>query len=343
MLYVSTRNKTDSFTAHRALHEQRAPDGGLYVPFRIPYYTPDEIRDMQCKSFGENVALILNVFFSAQLSGWDVDFCIGRHPVMLEAMSHRIVVAELWRNPGATYSHMIQSLYAKLSGDPDKKPTRWAKVAIQIAILFGLYAQMSKMNVEGADIAVAAGDFVTPMAAWYARKMGLAVRTIICGCNENSTVWDLIHRGEFNTGLPKVDTDLSELDVSCPAGVEDLIYQTLGTDAVTRYLKACDKGSTYAVYEYDLQTLSDGLWVSVVGKERIGAIINSVYRTNDYIVDPYTALNYGSLQDYRSRTGESRHTLLLAEHDPLLFRQTICTGTGLTPEMVIKKVNTPKE
>lgn len=46
MLYVTTRTKQDTFTAARALSEDRAPDGGFYVPMRLPRLDRREIKKL---------------------------------------------------------------------------------------------------------------------------------------------------------------------------------------------------------------------------------------------------------------------------------------------------------
>ena len=38
MLYITTRNNYDAFTAYRTLGEGRGPDGGLFVPFQMPHF-----------------------------------------------------------------------------------------------------------------------------------------------------------------------------------------------------------------------------------------------------------------------------------------------------------------
>lgn len=316
MLYVSTRNRTDSFTAYRALQEERAPDGGLFVPHRLPVLA-DEMQGMMRESFGENVAKILNHFFSAGLTGWDVDFIIGRHPLRFVMMNHRLAVAELWRNHASDYAFFEASLYQKLSGSALKKPTDWAKIAIRIAVLFGVFSELFRQGIESADIAVPTGDFSVPMAAWYARKMGLPVGRIICGCNENGAAWDLIHRGEFSTGASAVKTEYPELDHSPPVSIERLIFSVLGLKEAQRYVSVCDRRGAYQLNDEDLSALSDSLTAAVVSSVRTQSVIKSIYRTSGYIMDGYTAVAYGSLQDYRSRTGESRVTVLLSDKSPL--------------------------
>ncbi len=38
MLYITTRNLHDAYTAHRAITSERCPNGGCFVPFRLPYF-----------------------------------------------------------------------------------------------------------------------------------------------------------------------------------------------------------------------------------------------------------------------------------------------------------------
>jgi threonine synthase len=72
-------------------------------------------------------------------------------------------------------------------------------------------------------------------------------------------------------------------------------------------------GGVYTPAEENLTKINEGLCASVVGSARVNSVINSVYRTNDYRIDPVTALVYGALQDFRARTGENRMTILLSD------------------------------
>ena len=76
MLYATTRSKADTYTAHRVLTSDRAPDGGLFVPFRMPTVDIDKTR---AGSFGDAVAQVLNLFFSTGITSWDVECCIGNN------------------------------------------------------------------------------------------------------------------------------------------------------------------------------------------------------------------------------------------------------------------------
>lgn len=343
MLYISSRNKTDSFTSYRTLCNDNAPDGGLFLPYQLPHIDGAALQKMCICSFGENVAQILKLFFSAKLTAWDVECCIGRVPVRISPMNHRILCAECFHNPQNSYNYLVDSLYRYLTQGKSNKPTTWAKIAIQIAVLFGLYALMPEEVRENVDISLTAGDFSSPMAAWYARKMGLPIRKIICCCNENGAAWDLIQRGEFNTGMPMVDTGMQELDQPCPEQIERLMYHTLGFDKTQEYNAVCNKKGVIHLDEDAFAQLSSGFAAAVVGRDRILSTVRSVYRSNGYFISPVTAIAYGGLQDFRAKSGESRHTLILADHAPSLFADQVSQACGMTKTEFMKALTSVKE
>ena len=81
MLYVTTRNKHDAYTAHRTLLADRAPDGGLYLPFRLVTLDHQQVLALANKTFGQCVAEILNRFFACQLTGWMWSFALADTPL----------------------------------------------------------------------------------------------------------------------------------------------------------------------------------------------------------------------------------------------------------------------
>ena len=71
MLYITTRNSRDAFTAQRALRESRGPDGGMYLPFHAPSYSPADLDALAALPFGQRIAEVLNRLFQSKCSGWD--------------------------------------------------------------------------------------------------------------------------------------------------------------------------------------------------------------------------------------------------------------------------------
>lgn len=323
MLYVTTTEKNDAFTAPRTYLQDRGPDGGLFVPRQFPNFTSEQLAYLENKTFGERIAQILNEFFTCQLTGWDVDSAIGRCPVKVETMSHRIIFAELWQNLDASYARLECVLAEKIRGDGDAtvKPSSWIRIAVRIAILFALFAELVRAGeldwIRSVDISVSAGDMSGVMSTWYAREMGLPVGNIICSCNENSALWDLLHHGQMKTDLPKIHTTTPLADTGLPVELERLVYGVFGCDKTQQYRTICQHGGLYVPPSEGFSSLKSGMYAAVVSMARVDALIPSVYRTNSYVIGPYTALAYGGLMDYRAKTGQTRTALVLAERSPM--------------------------
>ena len=315
MLYLTTRSSRDAYTAQRALRESRGPDGGMYLPFRGPSFAPEDWKKLAAMPFGQRVAEILNRLFQTRLTCWDVDVCIGRNPVEIKPLGHRTLVAELWHNPGQSYGYLAQELAEQLLGQPDYN-SGWLPIALRIAMLFGIYGQLG--SDEPTDISVISGDFTAPISAYYARAWGLPIGNIVCCCNENSGLWELLRHGQLRTDTVSVRTILPEADVAVPENLERLVYEAGGTDEVERYLEVCRRGGAYAPSDPVLAKMNRGLSVSVVSSSRIGQTISSVYRTHRYVLSPGSALSYAGLMDYRAKAGQARNALILAEKSPAL-------------------------
>lgn len=337
MLYISTRNPRDTYTSYRALHEENAPDGGMYVPFQKLVLSQDDLKKLNTEGFGETVAKILNRYFSARLTGWDVECAVGRNPVKLTSLGRRTIVGELWHNLDQTYSSLEMCLYGLMTGNR-KKPAGWPAIAIRIAVICGMMGELHRGGIQDVDIAVAAGDFSTPMAIWYCRQMGLPIGMILCGCNENGVLWDLLHRGECNTGASVVKTNLPELDIAFPAYLEQLIFATQTREEFARFQDIVSAGGVYTADEEGAAAITEKLCASVVGSTRADSVIASVYRTNDYFIDPITALVYGGLQDYRARTGENRMTVLLADYSPKCYAERIANAIGISGRELMSRL-----
>jgi len=342
VLYVTTRNNRDAFTARRALCENRGPDGGFYVPFREPLFSPGEIAALKEKSFNHCIADVLNVLFNTRLTAYDIDFSIGRYPIRMQMLGQRLVIGECWHNLESDFSRIVKNLTALLRSDnnAETEPGNWAEIGIRIAVLFGIFGELMRQGIPGeegkVDISLVSGDFSGPISAWYARRWGLPIGNIVCCCNDNGNLWDFICHGQLRTGDIAIPTITPEADVVVPSGLERLIYSTAGTEEVEKFLASVRRGNTYYLDDLLLKRLRQGLYVTVTSGHRVLSTIPSIFSTSQYILSPYSALAYAGLQDYRARTGESRTALLLAEKSPSLDGETVSVALGISKDALIQ-------
>lgn len=328
MLYVSSRDRNDTHTAHVALTCDYAKDGGRFLPFQIPQYSNEEICQLKGVSFNQIMADVLNLFFSARLTSWDIDFCIGKQTCKVVAMSHKILISELWHNPDTDFHRATERICTRLLPDqPKKAPSLWLKSAVRIAAIFATYGQALADGSLAAgstfDLVVPTEDMIWTIAATIAKKMGLPISTIVCSCRSESNVWDLIQKGTLSTaGLSDV----------MRSGIEAMLFLLTSSAEVSCFMTCCENGKVYDIGE--INPFIGNYYCTVAGNNRVEQSINSLFRSNHYIIDPDGAISFSGLQDYRAGTGAGILTMLFSESSPLNFSRVISEATGITEKTV---------
>lgn len=310
MLYLTTRDHNDAYTIHKTMLSDLAPDGGMFIPFRIPAFTQEDLCEIEKGSVGEVIANVLNRFFCAGINSWTIDAAIGRNCIKTTTLSQKVIAVEPWHNPLQSYEYVENNLYRLLSTSDSvcKQPTVWVRIAIRISLFFAAYCAMVSGDQigeeEAFDVAVNVADFCDPMAAWYAKQMGLPVNSIICSCVDNDGVWDLIHRGQISLG--SVGTKLA-------SGLECLIYNVYGREEAARFVQVFKDKRTFSVDPESEISLNDTFFCAVTGASRATTVVNSIQRTDGYTICASGALAYGAVQDYRAKSGENRLTVLFSD------------------------------
>lgn len=304
MLYVSTRNLNDTYTAYRALHEEYAPDGGFYVPFNLPSFSSEEINKMKSMQAYEIIADLLNLFFSLRLSASDLEEVLDGFYFALKNISQNLIVAELWHAPEGSIDFILKKINHILTGNDDI-PVGWPRIAIEVSLLFGLLGLISD-NTRVFDMSVTADDLSDLTAITFAKAMGFPVKFTTCACDDGSILWDLVNKGECCTGL----------SANIPYFFELYLYKTAGVQVVQEYLNAAETKKAFYIDENLQEQLNKHIYPAVVSADRAGSIISGMYSSNQYSFDRNTALAYGSLQDYRAIIGANNQTVILAKAKP---------------------------
>ena len=329
MLYTTTQNNKLTFSHNHVLSQSRAEDGSLFVPLRNPAFTPAQIAALENKTFGQCVADVLNLLFQTELTAWDVDFAIGRYPVRLVNLRNRMTIAECWHNPDWCFQSTIANLEKVLHSQADL-PGNWVSISVRAAVLFGIFSELKRNGISQADISVISGDCSAPVSAWYARAWGLPIGNIVCCCNENQGLWNLLFDGQMRTDAVAVTSPIPEADITRPINLERLVYACGGPIEAVRYAQALRSGGTYVAEEGTLLKLREGQYVSVVSTPRLNPIISGTYATHGYVHSVASALAYAGLLDYRTKTGQNRPAVILAEKSPVLDSGFVANALGIT-------------
>ncbi len=326
MLYITTRSNCETYTAAKTLTVDTAPDGGMFVPFQIPAVSPETLSAMTQEGI---IAHILGLFFRTRLTEEAVLAALGGTPIRRRSIDRKVSVAQLWNNRRRSFDRIEYDLYYKLCSEvtPCRRVTQWPKIAIRIAVLSALVAAEDSR----VDIAVNAGDFLAPMAAFYCREMGFPIGKILCVTGENSNLWDFFTHGELDCGSTEPQTGESPL----PTQLERLIFAVSGLHSAKEFAVCTQNGKLYKCE--NLSETAEDFAVSVVSAQRVPSVIHRIYRSNGCVFDPRTALTFGGLQDYRATSFDIRPTLLLAGSSPLEHRTAVANALGV-PEFKLSEI-----
>ena len=307
MLYMTTVDNQCDYTESQVLTADFATDGGLYIPSSLPLIDTQQLNEFISSGCCSTIGKILNAFFAAGLSEWDVQVCIGRSPIRAAAFGHKLLIADAWQNPGNSYEYALCCLNDRLAGAVNTPVSGWVRIAVEIAFLFGIYAELRRCEMleprHTYDVCVPEGDLSHLIAALYARKMGLPIGNIIVCSNNNSALWDFVNHGQLN---------ISCIPQNNRVPMQRLINVLLDCECVKQYVKACDRGGLYSVEPEQHVILSESFFAAVASDERIRTIIDNV----GIPVTQETAMCYAGVQDYRAQTGQGNLTVMLGYRPP---------------------------
>ena len=344
MLYASTRSKTETYTAQRTLWQDRASDGGCFVPLKLPVFRRTEIIKLKNRTPEDNLALILNKFFRTEFSGKELQFALGRDYYKLVPIRQKMLMAELWHNPEGELERIVRILVRKISAEQrEGEPGEWPRMAVRIGLLFAVFGELADRGevstIYPMDLAVPAGDFSWPMAAWYARKMGLPIGTVVCASCDNDGIRDLLHRGQIRLEAAKGTSIVPAYDCGVPSGLERFIYTALGREEAQEFARKLEHGGIYAVNPEQKRVLSEGMYVSVNNSVRLAGMIPNAYRTYGHVFCPYGALVYTAVMDHQFITGKLNKVLMLCEFSPVLSRDTVARSMGISAAELNRRLN----
>lgn len=309
--------------------------GGQYVPKDNICLAASQVEELNKLPFRDCAAAVLNHLLNTNLSGWDIDFSVGRTPARLAAVGQKIVIGEFWHNSEGLFSTTVHNLAEALEVNGENT---WLEIAVRCAFICASLAELKRSGAaeQGVDIAVPASELTEAASAWYAREMGFPIRRILCCCNENNSFWELLHNGQIRTDAVAVATELPLADVQVPRELERILWHLDGQGACASFLECCRMGKAYVLTTELSQKLNAVFGTAVVGKRRISDTISGLYGSSGYILSPYAAMCFAGLEDDRAAIGEQFPALILSERSPEKDRRFVAEALGI-PENILNK------
>jgi threonine synthase len=180
------------------------------------------------------------------------------------------------------------------------------------------------------DVAVPTGNFGNILAAWYAKRMGLPLGRLICASNRNKVLADFFGESKYDRNRPFYKTESPSMDILVSSNLERLVFHATGEDpARTAALMAelSGKGS-YELSKFEAAALSD-FRAGWADEAAASAAARRLFSEFHYLVDPHTAVAVAVLDELRSKSGETRPTLVVSTASPFKFPVSSAGAIGL--------------
>ena len=175
----------------------------------------------------------------------------------------------------------------------------------QIVYYFYCYSQLvlQKRIALGDQInfAVPTGNFGNILAGYYAKRMGLPINKLICATNKNDVLAEFFKTGHYNYDREFHLTLSPSMDILISSNLERLTYEE------------CDLSMFVSDLATDEQTL---------------ATIKAVYKAENYLLDPHTAVAKYVSDKYQRETNDETLTVIVATAAPDKFPEVTKKAVG---------------
>lgn len=172
----------------------------------------------------------------------------------------------------------------------------WGRLVPQTIYYVSSYVQLIIQNKikpgDYIDVCVPTGNFGNILAAFYAKKMGLPIRKLICASNENNVLTDFLKTGIYDISKRKlIKTPSPSMDILIASNIERLLYEiTNNVLKVSRWMNDLKNYKKFQVDDKTKNILNDLFYADFITNDECLKNIKDLYKETKYLIDPHTSV-----------------------------------------------------
>ncbi len=238
----------------------------------------------------------------------------------------------------------VKNLFAskEFNADLAKKKVRlssansinFGRLAPQIAYYFSAYLDLctSGQIEEGdeIDFVVPTGNFGDILAGWYAKKMGLPVRKLVCASNRNKVLADFFKNGTYSVKRAFHRTMSPSMDILISSNLERLLFEISGRNAKLTASRMQDlaEREEYSVTQAEKAILDKEFFGGFASEDDTVEAMYEVFDEYGYAMDTHTGVALAVKDKYRyevEKEDEKDDTpvVVLSTANPYKFPQDV--------------------
>lgn len=187
----------------------------------------------------------------------------------------------------------------------------WGRLLPQIVYYFSAYCDLMangtvKHEGDAVNFVVPTGNFGNILAGYYAWKMGLPVKKLICASNANNVLTEFLNTGVYNRVRPFHATISPSMDILVSSNLERLLYDITGGDCekIAGWMNALSVSGEYRVDGAVLADVKKRFFAGFCDDAATRETIREVYETENYVCDTHTAVAVNVYHQYTAETGD---------------------------------------
>ena len=211
----------------------------------------------------------------------------------------------------------------------------WGRLLPQIVYYISAYCDLLKEGAiqtgEEISFCVPTGNFGDILAGYYAKRMGLPVKKLICASNANDVLTEFFHTGTYNRNRPFYATVSPSMDILVSSNLERLLFEASGKDDcyVSSLMESLRKEGQYTVRPEIFDALKDLFWAGCCDEAGTKAQIGKVWQEHAYLMDTHTAVAHQVLGQYRAQENADEAVVVVSTASPFKFCNAVLEGLGL--------------
>ncbi len=210
----------------------------------------------------------------------------------------------------------------------------FGRLAPQIAYYFSAYLDLLTAGQieegEGVDFVVPTGNFGDILAGWYAKKMGLPVRKLVCASNRNRVLADFFKTGTYNAKRDFHRTMSPSMDILVSSNLERLLFEISGRDAslTAQRMQDLAEKKEYSVSAKEKALLDEQFFGGYASEDDTVEAMYEVFDEYGYAMDTHTGVALAVKEQYRAaveKEDEKDDTpiVVLSTANPYKFPQDV--------------------
>ncbi|MDC0126369.1 threonine synthase [Candidatus Pelagibacter sp.] len=204
----------------------------------------------------------------------------------------------------------------------------WARIIAQAVYYFYTYFQVQ--DKKPINFSVPTGNFGDVYAGYLSKKMGLPINKFIVATNKNDILHRAISNGNYKAESVS-ETNSPSMDIQIASNFERLIYDLNDYDdnETRTIMHGIKEKGKYIISKDKMEKIDNDFLSASMSEKEILDTIKEVYIKYDIILDPHSAIGFGSL----NKVNLEGNNIVLATAHPCKFPEAIDKSIGIRPDL----------